>query len=34
MSPLLRNYEIIILLTEEFNDSELKAWFFNYARNL
>ena len=34
MSPFLRNYEIIILLTEEFNDSELKAWVFNYARNL
>lgn len=31
---LLRNYEIIILLTEEFNDSELKAWIFNYAKNL
>ena len=34
MSSLLRNYEIMILLTEEFNDSELKAWVFNYARNL
>ena len=24
----------MILLTEEFNDSELKRWVFNYARNL
>jgi hypothetical protein len=24
---LLRKYEIMILLTEEFNDSELKTWF-------
>ena len=31
---LLRKYEIMILLTEEFNDSELKIWVFNYARNL
>jgi len=32
--PLLRKYEIMILLTEEFNDSELKRWVFNYAKNL
>jgi ribosomal protein S6 len=32
--PLLRKYEIMILLTEEFNDSELKTWVFNYAKNL
>jgi len=31
---MLRKYEIIILLTEEFNDSELKTWVFNYAKNL
>ena len=31
---LLRNYEIMIILTEEFNDSELKTWVFNYAKNL
>ena len=31
---LLRRYEIMILLTEEFNDSELKTWVFNYAKNL
>ena len=31
---LLRKYEIMILLTEEFNDSELKNWVFNYAKNL
>ncbi len=31
---ILRKYEIIILLTEEFNDSELKTWVFNYAKNL
>ena len=30
----LRKYEIMILLTEEFNDSELKSWVFNYAKNL
>jgi ribosomal protein S6 len=29
---LLRKYEIMILLTEEFNDSELKTWVFNYAK--
>jgi ribosomal protein S6 len=29
-----RKYEIMILLTEEFNDSELKTWVFNYAKNL
>ena len=27
-------YEIIILLNEEFNDSELKTWAFNYAKTL
>jgi ribosomal protein S6 len=31
---LQRDYEIMILLTEEFNDSELKTWVFNYAKNL
>jgi ribosomal protein S6 len=30
----LRRYEIMILLTEEFNDSELKMWVFNYAKTL
>ena len=30
----LRKYEIMILLTEEFNDSALKTWVFNYAKNL
>jgi ribosomal protein S6 len=29
-----RKYEIMILLTEEFNDSELKTWVFNFAKNL
>ena len=29
-----RDYEIMILLTEEFNDSELKTWVFNFAKNL
>jgi ribosomal protein S6 len=29
-----RKYEIMILLTEEFNDSELKTWVFNNAKNL
>ena len=31
---ILKKYEIMILLTEEFNDSELKTWVFNYAKNL
>jgi len=31
---LLRKYEIMILLNEEFNDNELKSWVFNYAKNL
>ena len=31
---LLKKYEIMILLTEEFNDNELKDWVFNYAKNL
>jgi ribosomal protein S6 len=30
----LKKYEIMILLREEFNDSELKTWVFNYAKNL
>ena len=25
---------MMILLTEEFNDSELKTWIFNYAKSL
>ena len=29
-----RKYEIMILLTEEFNDNELKAWVFSYAKLL
>lgn len=31
---LLRKYEIMILLTEEFNDNEVKAWVFNLAKIL
>ena len=31
---LIRKYEIMILLNEEFNDSELKTWVFNYAKSL
>jgi ribosomal protein S6 len=31
---LLKKYEIMILLTEEFNDNELKTWVFSYAKNL
>ncbi len=30
----LRKYEIMILLNEDFNDSELKVWIFNYAKTL
>lgn len=29
-----KKYEIMILLTEEFNDSELKNWVLNYAQEL
>ena len=31
---LSRKYEIMILLSEKFNDDELKSWAFNYAKNL
>ena len=31
---ILKKYETMILLTAEFNDSELKTWVFNYAKNL
>ena len=31
---VLRKYEMMILLTEEFNDSVLKTWVFNYAKSL
>ena len=31
---LLRRYEIMILLTEEFQDSDLKTWGFNYVKSL
>ena len=31
---MLLKYEIMIILTEEFNESELKTWVFNYAKNL
>ena len=27
-------YEMMIILTEEFNESELKTWAFNYAKAL
>ena len=30
----IRKYEIMILLTEEFNENELKTWVFDYAKNL
>lgn len=30
----LRKYEIMILLTEEFHDNELKTWVFSYAKML
>ena len=30
----LRKYEIMILLSENFNDDELRNWSFNYAKNL
>lgn len=33
MSGIVK-YEMMILLTEEFNDNELKTWAFNYAKIL
>jgi ribosomal protein S6 len=33
MSNIVK-YEMMILLTEEFNDTELKTWAFNYAKAL
>ena len=33
MSKIIK-YEMMILLTEEFNDNELKTWAFNYAKHL
>jgi len=33
MSGIVK-YEMMILLTEEFNDNELKSWAFNYAKVL
>ena len=32
--PKIIKYEMMILLTEEFNDNELKTWAFNYAKTL
>jgi small subunit ribosomal protein S6 len=31
---VLRKYEIAIILSEEFNISELRTWGFNYAKTL
>lgn len=31
---MLRKYEIMIVLDEKFNESELKTWVFNYAKIL
>ena len=33
MSKIIK-YEMMILLTEEFNDNQLKIWAFNYAKAL
>ena len=30
----LKKYELMIILTEEFNDSDLKTWIFHYAKSL
>lgn len=30
----LRKYEVMLLLTDNFNDTELKEWIFNYAKFL
>jgi len=31
---VIRKYEIMIILSEDFNDNELKSWVFNYAKFL
>ena len=31
---VVRKYEVMILLTEEFSDSKLKPWVFNYVKSL
>ena len=31
---LLKKYEIMILLVDDFNDNQVKSWVFNYAKNL
>lgn len=31
---LMKNYELIILLTDEFNENEVKSWVFNLAKLL
>jgi len=31
---LQRKYEMMVVLTQEFNDDELKTWVFNFAKNL
>lgn len=31
---LKRRYELMILINESLNDSELKSWVFSYAKNL
>ena len=31
---MLKKYELMIILTEEFNDSDLKTWIFHYAKSL
>uniref|UniRef100_A0AB74TG85 Small ribosomal subunit protein bS6c n=1 Tax=Discostella guiyangensis TaxID=3145224 RepID=A0AB74TG85_9STRA len=33
MSKIIK-YEMMLLLTEELNDNELKTWAFNYAKTL
>ena len=33
MSKIIK-YEMMILLTETFNDNDLKTWAFNYAKTL
>jgi len=32
--PSLRKYELMIIVTEEFNPVELKTWVFDYAKSL
>lgn len=31
---IFKDYELTVILTEDFKDNEIKSWVFNYAKNL